>query len=71
MHKQQNHNVPKQWISITLMKSKAGRLPAHRQTLEGLGLKRIRQTVVREDNPCIRGMINSVSYLVNVEPCNL
>ncbi len=54
-------------LSITLIKSGAGCLPAHRATLLGLGLRRIRQTVILEDSPCIRGMINRVSYLVHVE----
>ncbi len=58
-------------LSVTLLKSKSGRLPAHQKTLHGLGLKRIRQTVQLEDTACVRGMINRVSYLVNVEPCIL
>lgn len=57
-----------QKISVTLMRSGAGRLPTHRATLLGLGLKRQRQTVVLEDTPSIRGMVNLVSYLVRVEP---
>jgi large subunit ribosomal protein L30 len=35
--------------------------------VRGLGLRRIRHTVEREDTPAIRGMINRVSYLVKVE----
>lgn len=57
-----------QKLAITLIHSTAGRLPAHRATVLGLGLRRIRQTVVLEDTPSIRGMINQVSYLLNVEP---
>ena len=60
-------NHPK--VSVTLIKSRFGRLPAHKATLHGLGLKRVRQTVVLEDTPSVRGMINQVSYLLNVEPC--
>ena len=56
-----------QKLSITLIKSRAGRLPKHKATLVGLGLKRIGQTVMLEDTPCIRGMINQVSYLLAVE----
>ncbi len=56
-----------QKLSVTLLRSGAGRLPAHRATLLGLGLTRQRQTVVLEDTPCIRGMINRVSYLISVE----
>jgi large subunit ribosomal protein L30 len=55
-------------LKITLIKSGAGRLPQHRATLVGLGLRRLRQTVVLEDTPCTRGMVNLVSYLLHVEP---
>ncbi len=58
-------------LAVTLMKSRSGRLPVHLATLDGLGLKKIRQTVILEDTPCIRGMINRVSYLVNVEQSTL
>jgi len=57
-------------IAVTLIKSGAGRLPDHRATLVGLGLRRIRQTVKLEaNNPCIEGMIRKVSYLLHVEQC--
>lgn len=54
-------------LKVTLLKSGAGRKPAHRATLEGLGLRRQRQCVVLQDTPAIRGMINQVSYLIQVE----
>jgi large subunit ribosomal protein L30 len=54
-------------ISVTLVKSFHGRLPKHRATVTGLGLKRINHTVVLEDTPEVRGMINKVSYLLKVE----
>ena len=54
-------------LSITLIRSGAGCLPSHRATLVGLGLRRIRQTVVLEDTPAIRGMITKISYLLQVE----
>ncbi len=57
-------------LSVTLIRSTAGRLPNHKATVLGLGLRRLRQTVVLEDTPCIRGMIQQVSYLLNVEPCH-
>lgn len=56
-------------LSVTLIRSGAGRLPAHKATLVGLGLRKQRQNVVLEDTPCVRGMINQVSYLVTVESC--
>lgn len=58
MHKQ---------IRITLIRSRHGRNPKHALTLKGLGLRRIGHTVVREDTPSMRGMINQVSYLLRVE----
>lgn len=57
----------KKTIHITQTRSVSGRLPAHKACIVGLGLRRIRHTVEREDTPCIRGMINKVSYMVKVE----
>ena len=54
-------------VKITQMKSSIGRLPKHRATLKGLGLRRIRHTVELEDTPSVRGMINLVSYMIKVE----
>ena len=54
-------------VSVTLVKSFYGRLPKHRATVSGLGLKRINHTVILEDTPEVRGMINKVSYLLKVE----
>jgi large subunit ribosomal protein L30 len=55
-------------LEITQVKSSIGRLPAHRGTLRALGLKRIGHTVVQEDTPVIRGMVNKVAYLLEVRP---
>jgi large subunit ribosomal protein L30 len=55
-------------LAITQVKSAIGRPPDHRGTLRALGLRRIRQTVVHEDNPVIRGMVRKVTYLVEVHP---
>ncbi|CAQ86286.1 50S ribosomal protein L30 [Photorhabdus australis subsp. thailandensis] len=54
-------------IKVTQIRSSIGRLPKHKATLVGLGLRRIGHTVEREDTPAIRGMINLVSYMVKVE----
>ena len=54
-------------LSETLIKSFYGRLPAHRATVNGLGLKRINHTVELQDTPEVRCMINKVSYLLKVE----
>ena len=54
-------------VKVTQVKSSIGRLPKHRATLKGLGLRRIRHTVELEDTPSVRGMINQVYYMVKVE----
>ena len=54
-------------LIVKLKKSLNGRLVSHRACVRGLGLRRIRQRVEVEDTRCIRGMINKVSYLLDVE----
>ncbi len=54
-------------IKVTQTRSSIGRLPKHKATLRGLGLRRINHTVELEDTACIRGMINKVFYMVKVE----
>jgi large subunit ribosomal protein L30 len=49
------------------MKSLNGRLKSHKACVAGLGLTKIRQSRVLEDTPSVRGMINKVAYMVNVE----
>jgi len=57
----------KKTIKITQTKSSIGRLPTHRATLTGLGLRRIGHTVELEDTASVRGMVNRVYYMVQVE----
>ena len=54
-------------IKVTLIKGLAGTRQSHRDTVRGLGLKRIRQTVELPDTPAVRGMVGKVYYLVRVE----
>lgn len=54
-------------LKITLVKSLAKALPVHKACVRGLGLRRIRHSVVVEDTPANRGMINKVSYLIQIE----
>lgn len=54
-------------ISVTMIKSKIGRLKSHQACLKGLGLRKIRHTVEVIDTPENRGMINKVSYMLKVE----
>ena len=54
-------------IKVKLIKGLAGCKRTHRDTVRGLGLKRIHQTVELQDTPSVRGMIDKVYYLVRVE----
>jgi large subunit ribosomal protein L30 len=54
-------------IRVTLVKSVNGRLQSHRDTVRGLGLRRMRHSVELDDTPQIRGMINKVAYMLRVE----
>ena len=54
-------------IKVTLVKSVIGRIESHRATVKGLGLRRMHHTVELQDTPAIRGMINTVGYLLKVE----
>ena len=54
-------------IKVTLVKSKYGRGARQLACVQGLGLRRIHQTVELEDSPMVRGMINKVSLLLRVE----
>ncbi len=57
----------KNMIKVTQTKSSAGRLKNHRDCVRGLGLRRIGHTVQVEDTPSVRGMINTIYYMVKVE----
>ena len=54
-------------IKITQVKSRIGSTQKIRATLDGLGLIKLNKTVIRKDTPEIRGMINKVTHLVQVE----
>jgi len=53
-------------VRIRQVRSAIGTLPAHREILCGLGLRRIRHEVEREDTPAVRGMVARVPHLVEV-----
>lgn len=55
-------------LSITLKHSPIGRPENQRKTVIALGLKKLQQTVVHHDTPVIRGMIDRVKHLVEVQP---
>lgn len=54
-------------MKITLVRGLAGTTEDQRATVRSLGLRKIRQSVVREDRPEVRGMVNKVLHLVKVE----
>lgn len=53
-------------IKITQIKSSIGRLPKHKKTLVGLGLRHIGHTVVRENTKSIQGMVKKISYILKI-----
>lgn len=53
-------------VKVTLVRSLIGRLPSHKACVAGLGLRRMHHTVEVLDTPENRGMINKVSYLLEV-----
>ena len=57
-------------LKITLIKSPISSLQRHKDTVKALGLRKVGQTVVREDNPCVRGQIFTVKHMVKVEEIN-
>jgi large subunit ribosomal protein L30 len=54
-------------LEITLTRSLIGRPEDQRVTVNTLGLRKMHQTVVLDENPAIRGMINKVAHLVTVK----
>ncbi|MDR3202582.1 MAG: 50S ribosomal protein L30 [Bifidobacteriaceae bacterium] len=54
-------------LKVKQIKSGIGGKRNQRETLRTLGLKRIGDTVVKEDRPEFRGMVKTVSHLVTVE----
>jgi len=54
-------------LKVTQVRSTIGTKRNHRESLRTLGLRKIRQSVVREDNAQTRGLIKAVHHLVKVE----
>ena len=57
-------------LQITLKKSPISSLQVHKDTVAALGLHKVGQTVVKEDNACIRGQIFRVQHMVEVKEMN-
>ncbi len=53
-------------LKVTLVRSPIGTPKSHRDTVRGLGLRRLNSTRVLKDTPEVRGMIRKVAYLVTV-----
>ncbi len=53
-------------LKVTLVRSTIGTKQSHRDTVRGLGLRRVNSTKVLGDTPEVRGMIRKVDYLVTV-----
>ena len=54
-------------LQVKLIRSLNGRLQNQKDCARGLGLRRLQQTVMVEDTPCNRGMINKINFLLQVE----
>lgn len=54
-------------LLITQVRSTSGRQEKHRRTLRALGIKRHQQSVIQQDTPAIRGMVNQISHMVSVQ----
>lgn len=54
-------------LQITLVRSLIGRPENQRKSVQTLGLRKLHQTVVREDNVATRGLVNTISHLVEVK----
>lgn len=54
-------------LKVTLYRSLNGRLKSHKSCARGLGIHRIHKSVLVNDTPENRGMINKIAYMLNVE----
>jgi large subunit ribosomal protein L30 len=54
-------------IKITLVRSPIGYPEPQKRTVKALGLRRMNYSVVREDSPALRGMVNAIIHMVKVE----
>ena len=56
----------KQTLKVQLVRSPIGTKQSHRDTVRGLGLRKLNSVAELEDTPAVRGMINKIAYLVKV-----
>ena len=57
-------------LQITIKKSPISSLKVHQDTVIALGLRKVGQTVIREDNACVRGQIFRVRHMIDVQEIN-
>ncbi len=55
------------YVKITLVKSGIGYSKQHKATLKALGFHHLHETLVKEDNPALRGMLALVNHLITIE----
>jgi large subunit ribosomal protein L30 len=53
-------------VKIQLVRSPIGCKQSHRDTVRGLGLRKLNSVSELQDTPAVRGMINKIAYLVKV-----
>jgi large subunit ribosomal protein L30 len=56
----------KKTVKVKLVRSPIGTKQSHRDTVRGLGLRKLNSESVLEDTPAVRGMIDKIAYLVKV-----
>jgi large subunit ribosomal protein L30 len=56
----------KNTLKIEQVRSPIGYNKSQREVLRGLGLRRIRHVVEREDSPAVRGMVKKITHLVRI-----
>ena len=56
----------KQFLKVQQVRSPIGTKQSHRDTVRGLGLRKLNSVAELEDTPAVRGMINKIAYLVKV-----
>lgn len=54
-------------LRITLVRSPIGREKSQKATVQALGIRKLNETIEREDTPAVRGMLEKISHLVEVE----
>ena len=59
-------NEQKKTVKVQLVRSPIGTKQSHRDTVRGLGLRKVNSQRELEDTPAVRGMINKIAYLVQV-----